>query len=68
MGLARSAIAAAKTQIRTKRGKVHEAGECDGPEVHGVDYVAKIKLEKLALDTWVNERGTKKRTDQKASG
>ena len=39
--------------MRTNRGKVHEKGECNGPEVRGIDHVATIKLvEKLELDTW----------------
>jgi hypothetical protein len=33
-----------ENSIRTHRGKVHEAGEGDDPEVHGVDYVATIEL------------------------
>ena len=37
--------------MRTKRGKVHEAGEGDDPEVRGVDNVATIELEESELDT-----------------
>ena len=52
--------------MRTYRAEVHEAGEGDDPEVHGVDNVAPIELgEELGLDTWVSECRTKQRTDQK---
>ena len=30
--------------MRTQRAEVHEAGEGDSPEVHGVNYVATIDL------------------------
>ena len=33
-----------RTQMRTQRAKVHEAGEGDDPEVLGVDNVATIEL------------------------
>ena len=43
--------------MRTYRPEVHEAGEGDDPEVHGVDNVTTIELgEGLALDVWVSER------------
>ena len=43
--LAQSAAAGLlRTQIRTHGGKVHEAGEGDDPEVHGVDHVTSIEL------------------------
>ena len=32
--------------MRTQRAEVHEAGEGDGPDVLGVDYVATIELGK----------------------
>ena len=54
--------------MRTKRGKVHEAGEGDGPEVHGVDNIATIELDERELDTWMGERITKRGTDQKTIG
>jgi len=52
--LAQSATASLwRTQIRTHRAEVHEAGEGDGPEVHGIDHIASVELEeKPALDTW----------------
>ena len=41
----------------TYRPEVHEAGEGDDPEVHGVDNVTTIELgEGLALDVWVSAR------------
>ena len=46
--------------MRTERAEVHEAGEGDGPEVLGVDYVATIKLKVLTSDTWMIERGIKR--------
>lgn len=55
----------------TERGKVHEAGEGDSPEVRGVDYVATIDLGRNGckmLDAWVSERGTRLRTDQETIG
>ena len=57
-----------RTQIRTYRAEVHEAGKGDDPETHRVDNVAAVKLGELALDTWVSERRIKQRTDQKAVG
>ena len=54
--------------MRTERGKVHEAGEGDGPEVHGVDNIATIELDERELDTWMGERITKRGTDQKTIG
>ena len=49
--LARSVAAdSPRAQIRTERCKVHEAGEGDDPEIHGVDHIATIELEEeLAL-------------------
>ena len=58
-----------RTQTRTHRSKVHQAGEGNDPGIHGVDQVAAIELkEKLVLDTWVGERGISGRTDQKTIG
>ena len=34
-----------RTQIRTYRAEVHEAGEGDDPEVLGVDEVATMELQ-----------------------
>ena len=66
MSAVRPATGSWKTQMRTYRAEVHEAGEGDDPEVHGVDNVAPIELgEELGLDTWVSECRTKQRTDQK---
>ena len=33
-----------ETETPTERGKVHEAGEGDSPEVHGENYVATVDL------------------------
>ena len=51
--------------MRTQRAKKHEAGEGDGPEVHGVDRIATMELGESALghlDQWTQHE---KRTDQK---
>ena len=45
------AIGRRRTQTRTQRTKEHEAGEGDGPQVHGVEYAATVELEEeQALD------------------
>ena len=62
-------IASWKTQIRTRRTEVHEAGEGDDPKVPGVDHVAAVELEREpALGTWAGERIIGQRTDQKTIG
>ena len=49
-----------RARARTHGGKVHEEGEGDDPELHGVEYVATIELEEEpALDTWVVECSTR---------
>lgn len=41
-----------RTQTRTQRTQEHEAGKGDDPEVHGVEHVATVELEKgPVLDT-----------------
>ena len=42
--LAQSVAGVWRNQIRTKRSKIHEAGEGDDPEVRGIDNVATIEL------------------------
>ena len=44
--------------MHTQRAKIHEAGEGDDPEVHGIDYMTTIdQWEKpVTLDTGVSER------------
>ena len=66
MGLVRRIVAGvSKGGMRTKRGKVHEAGKGDSPEVCGVDDVTTIDLgAEWTLDTWESEHGIKQRTDQ----
>ena len=54
--------------MRTQRGKVHDTREGDGPDIHGIDDIATVELEAVALDTWMGERSTKQRTDQKTIG
>ena len=55
--------------MRTQGAKVHNAGDGDGPEVHGVDEVTTIELsEELALDTWMSGHSVKERTNQKTIG
>ena len=52
--------------MRTQRGKVHEAGEDDNPEVCGVDNVTTVDLgAEQVLDIRASRRGIKQRTDQK---
>ena len=51
-----------RTQIRTKRAKVHEAGENYNPEVLAVDYIATIELGEPVLDTRVNAAQNKELT------
>ena len=41
-----------RRHIHTHGGKVHEAGEGDGPEIPAEDYETTVKLEELALDSW----------------
>lgn len=55
-----------RSEIRTQRAKVYEAGEDDGPEVHGVDNVTTIKLEESTSDTLTSENSIKRRTYHKA--
>ena len=40
--------------MRTKRTKVDDAGEGDGPGVLGVEHIVTIKLEQPVLDVWVS--------------
>ena len=55
-----------KGGMRTKRGKVHEAGKDDSPEVCGVDNVATVDLGvEQTLGTQASEHGIKQRTNQK---
>ena len=54
--------------MRTQRGKEHEGGKGDGPDIHGVGNIATVELEEPGLDTCMGERGTKQRTDQKTIG
>ena len=55
--------------MRTNGTEEHEAGEGDGPEFLGVDYVTPIQLgEEPGLDTWVSECGVKRRANHKAIG
>jgi len=67
MGSVRSIAAGLwKDRMRTQRGKVHEAGKGDGPEVRGVDNVATKDLgPEWVLDTWAGGYGIKQRTNQK---
>jgi len=52
--------------MRTQRGKVHEAGKGDSPEICGVDNVATVDLgAEQALDIQVSMSGTKQRTNKK---
>ena len=56
-----------RDQGRTKRGKIHEGGEDDDPEVRGIDDVTAIELEEqLELDLWMSESG--ENANQKAVG
>ena len=68
--LALSVIATSwRTQMRTYRTEVHEAGEGDDPEIFGVDYVATVELQWGAtLDTCTGERIIEQRTNQKTIG
>ena len=46
--------------MRTRRAKVHKAGDGDDPEVLGVDKIATIELgEMVVLDTWMSEHNIK---------
>ena len=40
--------------MRTQRAEVHEAGEDNDLEVHGVDRVTTIELGEPMLDTWAS--------------
>ena len=54
--------------MRTQGAKVHDTGDGDGPDVHGVDEVTTIELRgEPTLDTWMSEHSVK-RTNQKAIG
>ena len=45
-----------RTRTRTNRGKVHETGEGDDPEVRGVDCVATIELvTEPSSDAWATK-------------
>ena len=57
-----------RTQMRTYRAKVHEAGEDDDPDVLGVDNIATVKLRESVLGALMAERSVKRRTDQKTIG
>ena len=57
-----------RTQMRTKRAKVHEAGEGDDPEALGIYNVTTVKLEERTSDTWMSERSIGRGTDQKTIG
>ena len=54
-----------RTQLRTHRAEVQEAGEGNDPGVHGVENVTTIELGGQELSIWVNEHRIKQRTDQK---
>jgi len=57
------------SRMRTDRGNVHEAGEGNYPELHGVDHVATIELgEEPVLDTWESGDGIKRGTNQETIG
>ena len=63
--LALSVIAGSwRTQMRTKRAEVHEAGECNDPEVLGIHNKTTIKLEERTSDTWMSECSIGRGTDQ----
>jgi len=62
------ALGLQRTKLRTHRGKEHEEGEGDDPEVHGVNYVATIKLEESVLDVWASKYYIEQRTNHKAVG
>ena len=54
--------------MRTYRPEVHEAGEGDDPEIHGVDDVTTIELgEGLVLDTWGVNAGSNKELTKRPS-
>ena len=57
-----------KARIHTNGGKEHEAGEGDDPEVHGVEYVAAVKLGELVLDVRAGGRGIEQSTNHKTIG
>jgi len=51
--------------MRTQRGKVHEAGKGNSPELCGVDNVATVDLgAEKTLDTRESGRDIKQRTHQ----
>jgi len=62
----RTAAGVGKGGMRTQRGKVHEAGKGDSPEVCAIDDIATVDLGvEQVLDTRASERGVKQKTNQK---
>jgi len=63
------ALGLQRSRIRAHSAKVGKARQGNCPDVHGVNYVATVKLgEELASDTWVSGDRIKHTTNQNAIG